>query len=114
MVTCVLLLKFMLYSLAIEPLLAKLRTELQGIAIPKCEGVFKLSAYADDVAILVGSQRDVDTMLKITDDFRIVSSAKVNWEKSVAFLIGSCLDASQASQTAYYGVEMVLSIWGCF
>lgn len=78
----------MLYSLAIEPLLVRLRRDIVGVKIPNCEEVFKLSAYADDVAILVHGQRDVDTLLKICNEFKAVSSAKVNWSKSVALLVG--------------------------
>ena len=79
----------MLYTLAIEPLLVKLRKELIGVNIPKCDNVFKLSAYTDDVAVLVSGQRDINIMLNMFDDFRVVSSAKVNWVKSVAMLVGS-------------------------
>ena len=82
----------MLYSLAIEPLLVKLRKDLLGVGIPNCDHVFKLSAYADDVAVLVSGQRDINMMLKMFDDFRGVSSAKVNWLKSVAMLVGNWSD----------------------
>ncbi|KAI3373012.1 hypothetical protein L3Q82_023446 [Scortum barcoo] len=42
----------MLYSLAIEPLLHKLRNKLSGVCVPGCDVSFKLSAYADDVVAL--------------------------------------------------------------
>ncbi|KAL2078927.1 hypothetical protein ACEWY4_024671 [Coilia grayii] len=78
----------MLYSLAIEPLLVRLRRDIGGLKIPNCDEVFKLSAYADDVAVLVNGQRDINTLLKICDEFKVVSSAKVNWSKSTALLVG--------------------------
>ena len=43
----------MLFSLAIEPLLHKLRADLQGLTIPGYNAPLKLSAYANDVVILV-------------------------------------------------------------
>lgn len=46
----------MLYSLAIEPLLHRIRTDLSGDFIPGCPVSFKLSAYADDVIILFNKQ----------------------------------------------------------
>lgn len=81
-------LSIMLYSLVIEPLLMKLRAKLQDVSIPKCKNTFKLAAYANDVIIFVSCQRDVDIMLKIFEDFNFFSSAKVNWEKCIAMLIG--------------------------
>ncbi len=49
----------MLYTLAIEPLLIRIREKLCGLSVPECINVFKLSAYADDVAVLINLQRDV-------------------------------------------------------
>ena len=43
----------MLYSMAIEPLLHKLKQ------------AFKLSAYADDVVVIVKIQDDIDVLLKL-------------------------------------------------
>lgn len=78
----------MLYALALEPLLAKLRQELHGVKIPCCEYVFNLSAFADDVAVFVNGQSDINRMLDIFNDFRVLSAAKVNWSKSEAMLVG--------------------------
>ena len=47
----------MLYSMAIEPLLHKLRRHLSGINLPGCQQAFKLSAYVDDVVIIVKKTR---------------------------------------------------------
>ena len=65
--------------------------------IPKYENVFKLSVYADDV---VSGKRDINVMLKILDDFKDVSSAKVNWSKSVVMLSEDGQKQSQVSQGA--------------
>lgn len=85
----------MLYSLAIEPLLVRLRKDIVGVKVPNCEEVFKLSAYADDVAVLVSGQRDIDTLLKLCDEFKAVSSAKVNWSKSLALLVGKWVNGER-------------------
>lgn len=74
--------------MAIEPLLRKFRAELKGVSIPNCKIVFKLSAYADDIVILLKEQRDVEKMTEILCDFMTVSSARENWNKSEAILFG--------------------------
>lgn len=50
-----------LYSLAIEPLVYRLRNRLSGFSVPGCSSLHSLvlSAYADDVNVFVTSQRDV-------------------------------------------------------
>lgn len=82
----------MLYSLAIEPLLNKIRADLYGLHIPNCPNVFKLSAYADDVVIFITCQRDVNLLLNLLQDFKVCSSTKVNWSKSEAILVGRWLN----------------------
>ena len=55
---------------------------LSGINLPGCQQVFKLSAYADDVVVIVKKQDDIDVLVETADVFGTVSSAKVNWGKS--------------------------------
>ena len=81
----------MLYSLAIEPLLHKLRNDLTGVCFPDCDASFKLSAYADDVIVLVNTQRDIDVLVNTVNLFGCISSAKVNWGKSEAVMVGDRL-----------------------
>ncbi|KAI3359137.1 hypothetical protein L3Q82_002592 [Scortum barcoo] len=81
----------MLYSLAIEPLLHKLRNKLSGVYVPGCDVSFKLSAYADDVVALVNSQKDIDILTNTVDQFGCISSARVNWGKSEAVVVGDRL-----------------------
>lgn len=78
----------MLYSLAIEPLLSRLRRSLSGVTLPGCETVFKLSAYADDVVIITEKQEDIDTLVESINEFGVMSSAKINWGKSEAITFG--------------------------
>ena len=79
----------MLYSLAIEPLLHKLRTELEGLSIPHCNSKLCLSAYADDLVVVVNGNEDIDKLECIVHDFKKFSSAAVNWAKSEALLMGN-------------------------
>ncbi len=68
----------MLYSLAIKPLLQKLRDHLKGLVIPGCNTLLYLSAYADDVIVFVNGKDDVDKLGKNVNDLNCISSAKVN------------------------------------
>ncbi len=54
--------------------------------------VFKLSTYADDVAVLINGQRDVNMLLGILNDFKEISATKINWSKSEAVLVVSWLN----------------------
>ncbi len=78
----------LLYTLAIEPLLSVLRRVLEGVPLPNCEVSLCLSAYADDVIIMTNNQNDVDLLLKSLKDFGLISSARINWNKSEAVLMG--------------------------
>lgn len=78
----------MLYALAIEPLLCQLRSKLSGFIVPSCDAVFKISAYADDIVVMVTGQKDVDMLTELSNLFGLISSARVNWSKSEAFLVG--------------------------
>ncbi|KAK3516368.1 hypothetical protein QTP70_009929 [Hemibagrus guttatus] len=75
-------------TLAIEPLLNKLRSHVSGFNIPHANASICVSAYADDLVVMVASQEDVNVLAAILNDFRILSSAKVNWTKSEAILVG--------------------------
>ncbi len=51
-----------------------------------------MSAYADDVIVMISRQSDIRTLLKLLSVFRGLSSAKVNWRKSEALLLGKWLE----------------------
>lgn len=75
------------YFLAVQPLLHRLKTGLTGFNLPNCPSVFKLSAYADDVIVTVTKQSDNNSV----SDFGEIFSAKVNWGKSEALMVGDGL-----------------------
>ena len=74
----------MLYSIAIEPLIHELRSDLRGVSLPFCNEGFFLSAYADDVTVFVNGSDDLNVLQSIVNDLNFLSSAKVNWGKSEA------------------------------
>lgn len=83
MAVCVLL-----YALSHEPLLSRIYASMNGLVLLSFYRKIVLSAYADDVIIMVCSQRDVDVLLNLTFLFNRLSAAMVNWHKSKALAIG--------------------------
>ncbi len=79
-----------LYSLIIEPLLCRLRTQLTGLEVNTLNGKhsFKLSAYADDVTVLIKNNSDVQCIKNALVCYGKASYAKVNWQKSDALWCG--------------------------
>ena len=79
-----------LYSLAIEPFLCRLRSKMQGILLPGLpqRPPLVLSAYADDINVFIRDQADKDNLTESLKIYQKTSSAKVNWDKSEALLIG--------------------------
>lgn len=83
----------MFYALSLEPLLAKIRSSIDGLTVPGFNSNIVLSAYADDVIVVVRNQRQVDILTSLTEKYRALSSAKVNWHKSEAIAIGKWTSA---------------------
>ncbi len=65
----------MLYSLAIEPMLAKLRNKIVGLLSHCSDLQHQVSAYADDIMVLINSQKDIDNLVSVVKDFGLISSA---------------------------------------
>lgn len=86
-----------LYSLAIEPLLFRLRAKLKGLTLPGMghSSSVVVSAYADDVNIFISNQDDVNELSESLNMYEKASSAKVNWDISEALLVGNwCIENS--------------------
>ncbi|TWW71277.1 Transposon TX1 uncharacterized 149 kDa protein ORF 2 [Takifugu flavidus] len=79
----------MLYALSLEPLLIKIRENVQGLVLSDFTGNLVLSAYADDVIVFTRDQQDINILNRITDKFSMVSAARVNWGKSEALAVGN-------------------------
>lgn len=74
-----------LYALAVEPLLCLLRDNLSDFKLDDICNSVKVIAYADDIAVLVKNQKDVDVVKNSISLFESASSAKLNWIKTEAF-----------------------------
>lgn len=80
----------MLYALSIEPMLQNVRSFIEGLFLPGFNDKrFILSAYADDIIVIVKNQKDVTSLDSIVKTFGKISAAKVNWDKSEAIAVGS-------------------------
>ncbi len=77
-------------------MLAKLRNKIGGLSLHCSELQHQLSAYADDVMVLINSQKDIDNLVSVVKDFDLISSARVNWEKSDALAIGKWEEVCQS------------------
>ncbi len=106
-----------LYSLAIEPLLFKLREKLSGFYVSGFSFVSKicLSAYADDITVFVNHNEDIKRLFEVLNCYEKSSSAKVNWNKSEAFWVGrGSVKISHNCHGTLGGVEKDLNCWGFF
>lgn len=66
-----------LYSIAIEPFLLRLKRVLAGVSL--CgEQKLSLSAYADEVMVAVTGEDDVEGMKMVVEKYGNLSSAKVS------------------------------------
>lgn len=77
----------MLYYIAIEPFLLKLKKVLMDVTLYGEQKLY-LSAYADDVMVAVTGKDDVKGMEMVVERYGKLSSAKVNWSKCAALEIG--------------------------
>ncbi len=85
----------LLYSISIEPLLAMLRkTALVVFGVPGFSEVapVKLTAYADDVTVIIKSTDDVTKLISSLNKFQKATSARINWDKCASLLLGEWED----------------------
>lgn len=77
----------MLYSKAIEPFLFKLKKVLVGVLLNGEQKLY-LSAYADDIMVVVKGKDDKEKMEMVVEEYGKLSSAKINWSKCAALEVG--------------------------
>ncbi|CAM2114554.1 unnamed protein product [Caretta caretta] len=77
-----------LYALAIEPFLCLLRRRLTGLVLREPELQLILSAYADDVLLVVQDPGDLARVEDCQAIYSAASSARVNWVKSSGLAVG--------------------------
>ncbi|CAM2111060.1 unnamed protein product [Caretta caretta] len=77
-----------LYALAIEPFLCLLRRRMTGLVLQEPELRLVLSAYADDVLLVVQDPGDLARVEACQAIYSAASSARVNWVKSSGLVVG--------------------------
>ncbi|CAM2097768.1 unnamed protein product [Caretta caretta] len=83
-----------LYALAIEAFLCLLRRRLTGLVLREPELQLVLSAYADDVLLVIQDPGDLAWVEACQAIYSAASSARVNWVKSSGLAVGDWRQAS--------------------
>ena len=104
----------MLYVLALEPFLLKLRANpvLRGITLPGASVLARYTAYADDVSLLVTSISEIEEVQKEIGRYEEVTGARINREKSVGLRLGSWKGSSLPGPFSWTdGPCKILGVW---
>ncbi|KAL1914881.1 uncharacterized protein VTP21DRAFT_7797 [Calcarisporiella thermophila] len=101
----------LLYNIAIEPLLIKLRANLTGITIPRVTSIITI-AFADDITVAVANQQDIDTLSKTLIDFQSASNSKINYHKSEAVPLSSTVRATLSPPCDFIHEEGTFTLLG--
>ncbi|CAM4564761.1 unnamed protein product, partial [Caretta caretta] len=94
-----------LYALAIEPFLCLLRRRMTGLVLREPELRLVLSAYADDVLLVVQDPGDLARVEACQAIYSAASSTRVNWVKSSGLVVGDWRQVSSlppALQTIWW------------
>lgn len=79
----------MLYALSLEPPLSRIRASIDGLILPGFNSNIILSAYADNIVVLIKTQNDVDILTNLTDKYKDLSAGKISWDRSKAIAVGN-------------------------
>ena len=83
----------LLYVLALEPLLRRLRDEGTSLALRGIPFIGRLaarvSAFADDVTVFVSRLRDIEAVKEAVVEYEWIAGAKVNFDKSEGLRLGA-------------------------
>jgi len=108
------------HAISIKPLLRVLREKQQGISVLNHNisetAVVRLTAYADDVIVIIRSQEDIFQLSKCLDWFQKAPSAKVNWNKTEALLCGQWKEEAppHLPQQCHWNTEGLKILGICF
>ena len=70
----------LLFVLALEPLMARVKNEVKGIQTPR--GEISYVAFADDSTFMIKDKLNLDKLIDIINKYTETSGAIVNWTKS--------------------------------
>ncbi|CAM2100321.1 unnamed protein product [Caretta caretta] len=88
-----------LYALVIEPFLCLRHRRLTGLVLREPELRLVLSAYADDVLLVIQEPGDLARVEACQAIYLAASSAQVNWVKSSGLVVGDWRQASSLPPT---------------
>ena len=77
-----------LYAICVEPFLSLLRRRLTGLVLREPDMEVVLSAYADDVLLMMTDPSDLRRMRECQEVFSAASSTRINWAKCSGLLVG--------------------------
>ena len=104
----------MLYILALEPFLPKLKANpvLRSLTFPSYLTGARYTAYSDDVSVLVTSSAEVEEVSKEIGRYEAVAGAKINHEKSVGLRLGTWKGCAFPGPFIWKdGPCKILSVW---
>lgn len=81
-------LSMLLFSLYLEPLIRRLHDKLVGMMINNT--FFKVSAYADDLTILVRNDEEFDLVMFLVSQFSTAAGITLNSKKSAFLRLNNC------------------------
>ena len=85
----------LLFVIGIELLARALKNDnsIKGIKVGPIE--IKCSQYADDTTVFLRDQNSISKLLKLLDDFKLVSGLEINTSKTEAMWLGSWRDKTE-------------------
>ncbi|CAM2105431.1 unnamed protein product [Caretta caretta] len=98
-----------LYALAIEPFLCLLHRRMTGLVLRELELRLVLSAYADDVLLVVQDPGDLARVEACQAIYSAASSTRVNWVKSSGLAVG---DWRQAGVATLFSLDLWPEVLG--
>ena len=107
----------LLYVLALEPLLRRLRDEGTSPALRGIPFVGRLaarvSAFADDVTVFVSRRQDIEAVKEAVDEYERIAGAKVNFDKSEGLRLGAWRGSNTLPGPFHWsdGPIRILRVW---
>ena len=107
----------LLYVLALEPLLRRLRDEgtspaLRGVSFAD-PLTARVSAFADDITVFVSRRLDIKAVKKAVVEYERIAGAKVNFDKSESLRLGAWRGSNTLPGSFRWsdGPVRILGVW---